>query len=68
MSFYTQEVEIAPIYGKAEFEQLDLNEQRYAYHFTRASIEGSRICLFEVSKEAPALFSLFHLVFRGQSL
>lgn len=68
MSVYTAATEVSSIYGKGEFSQLNVNEQNYAYYFTRASVEGSKICLFEVSREAPALFALFHLVFSSQPL
>lgn len=38
-------------------------EQLYAYHFTRASWEGAKICAFQRSYESPALFVLLRAIF-----
>lgn len=50
------------------FNRLDLREKLYAFHFSRASWEGSKICYFERSYESPALFYLFMKIFSVQTI
>lgn len=55
----------APVHGirSAEaWEQLDLKEKLYAFYFYRACWEGSYICWFQRSYEAPGLFVLLKIV------
>ena len=52
---------------ETSFGQLDTKEALYAYHMTRASWEGSKICWFQRSYESPALFVLLKLIF-GKSV
>jgi dipeptidyl-peptidase-3 len=66
--YYKYTTEVHSIFAKKQFDLLDEREKQYTYHFTRASVEGEKICLFEVSHEAPAIFALLHLIFNGQSL
>ena len=49
------------------FKNLDINEKLYTYYFSRASWEGSKICYFQRSYEAPALFYLINKIFSLQS-
>eukprot|EP00826_Nyctotherus_ovalis_P055150 TRINITY_DN7308_c0_g1_i4.p1 TRINITY_DN7308_c0_g1~~TRINITY_DN7308_c0_g1_i4.p1 ORF type:complete len:283 (-),score=71.58 TRINITY_DN7308_c0_g1_i4:1161-2009(-) len=42
---------------------LTKEEQLYAYHFTRASWEGAKICAFQRSYESPALVVLLRAIF-----
>ena len=42
---------------------LTKKEQFYAYHLTRASWEGAKICAFQRSYESPALVVLFRAIF-----
>lgn len=65
---YKYTTDIHSIFAKKQFELLDDKEKHYAYHFSRASIDGEKICLFEVSHEAPAIFALLHLAFLGENL
>ena len=51
------------VFGDNEFNQLSPTEKRYAYHFSKASWEGCKICYFQNSWEAPALFYIFQHVF-----
>ena len=46
--------------------QLASREQLYAYYLSRAAWEGSKICYFQRSYEAPALFVLLQLVFSSK--
>jgi len=50
------------------FNRLDIREKLYAFHFSRASWEGSKICYFERSYESPALFYLFMKIFSVQTI
>lgn len=65
---YKYTTDIHAIFARKQFEQLDEKEKQYAHFFSKASVEGEMICLFEVSPEAPAIFALLHLVFSGQDL
>ena len=44
---------------KSAWAQLSKRERMYAYYMSRAAWEGSKICYFQRSYEAPALFVLF---------
>jgi len=44
------------------------NEKLYAYYLSRASWEGSKICYFQRSYEAPALLVLLKLLYSSQPL
>lgn len=65
---YKYSTDVHSIFARKQFEQLDPKEQHYSYYFSRASVEGEAICLFEGSHEAPAIFALLQLVFSGQNL
>jgi dipeptidyl-peptidase-3 len=65
---YKYTTDVHPIYARKQFEQLDEKEKQYTYYFSKASVEGEKICLFEVSHEAPAIFALIHLTFLGQDM
>ena len=54
---------IHPIKAGNSFRQLSKKEQAYAYHMSRASWEGSKICWFERSYESPGLFFLLKNTF-----
>jgi hypothetical protein len=47
--YYKYTTDVHSIFAKDQFNQLDDKEKNYAYYFSRASIEGEKICLFEVS-------------------
>ena len=53
---------------KNSFEQLTNDEKLYAYYFYKASWEGFPIVLFQMSPEAPLLFSLFQTFFKSVDL
>lgn len=59
---------IHPIDCEKAFNILDKREKYYAYYMTRASWEGSKICYFQRSYEAPALFYLLNKIFNLQPL
>lgn len=42
---------------------LSVQEKLYAYYFSKASVEGSKVCFFQKSIESPGLFLLFQEVF-----
>jgi len=42
---------------------LSTQEKNYAYHFSRAGIEGAKICAFQRSFESPALFVIIRSTF-----
>lgn len=48
---------------KRAWDNLTLKEKLYAYYFSKASWEGSLICFFQNSYEAPGLFLLFQDIF-----
>ena len=49
--------------ASASFSLLSQQEALYAYYMARASWDGSKICWFQRSYEAPALLVLFKLIF-----
>jgi len=57
------ETKVMGIFGESEFNQLTTTEKNYAYHFSRAAWEGSKICYFQTSYESPVLFHIFQHVF-----
>ena len=65
---YKYTADVNSIFARKQFELLNDKEKKYTHYFSRASIEGEKICLFEVSHEAPAIFALIHLIFSGQNL
>jgi dipeptidyl-peptidase-3 len=65
---YKYTTDVHSIFAKKQFDLLNDKEKQYTYYFSRASIEGEKICLFEISHDAPAIFALIHLIFSGQSL
>ena len=42
---------------------LTIQEKLYAYYFSRASLEGSKVCYFQRSVESPGLFLIFQELF-----
>jgi len=54
--------------GEKAFNGLDNKERNYCYYFSRASWEGAKICYFQRSYEAPALFYMLSKIFTIQSL
>lgn len=48
--------------------QLNEKEQKYAYYMARAAWEGSKICWFQRSYEAPALLVLLKYVFSSSGV
>ena len=59
---------IANIDCEKPFQKLDTREKLYAYYFSRASWEGSKICYFQRSYESPALFYLINKILTLQTL
>lgn len=49
------------------FSNLSPKEKIYSYYFTRACWSGCKICYFQRSFEAPALFYLFYRIFELES-
>ena len=49
------------------FADLTEKEKLYAYYFSRASWEGSKICYFQRSYEAPALLYILVNIFEKES-
>ena len=47
------------------FAGLAPGERRYAHHVAAAGFEGSKICLFQTSWEAPGIFALLQRLFAG---
>lgn len=47
---------------------LTLQEKLYAYYFSKASVEGSKVCFFQRSVESPGLFLLFQEIFTVDNL
>eukprot|EP01029_Cantina_marsupialis_P007691 TRINITY_DN186_c0_g2_i1.p1 TRINITY_DN186_c0_g2~~TRINITY_DN186_c0_g2_i1.p1 ORF type:complete len:731 (+),score=234.80 TRINITY_DN186_c0_g2_i1:66-2195(+) len=54
-----------PLKCKEAFDGLTKKEQNYSRAISQASLEGSKICLFQTSYEAPIIFSLFLKVFKS---
>eukprot|EP01133_Synstelium_polycarpum_P008019 gene8019-9421_t len=69
LSHHLTPVEV-PVYrlnADAAFATLSEKEKLYAHYYSRASWEGSIICLGQTSVESPAIFNLFQLMFSIQT-
>ncbi|CAD7922416.1 unnamed protein product [Amoebophrya sp. A25] len=58
-----EEIPIKKLLCKEAFENLTMTEKRYAHFMSRASWQGSLICLSQASKESPQIFEMLHLAF-----
>eukprot|EP00357_Protocruzia_adherens_P016775 CAMPEP_0114997242 /NCGR_PEP_ID=MMETSP0216-20121206/14785_1 /TAXON_ID=223996 /ORGANISM="Protocruzia adherens, Strain Boccale" /LENGTH=708 /DNA_ID=CAMNT_0002361591 /DNA_START=1606 /DNA_END=3732 /DNA_ORIENTATION=- len=63
--FISKESPIHRVECPASWNQLTDTEKNYAYYFSQAAWEGAKICYFQRSYEAPALFLVFNTIFRG---
>ncbi|KAL4476266.1 hypothetical protein ABPG74_009999 [Tetrahymena malaccensis] len=65
--FISDKSPIMSVFCGQEFNQLSDKEKQYSYNFSKASWEGAKICYFQKSYEAPALFTILQLTHSGQS-
>lgn len=57
---------VGAIDAQATFDQLELKEKLYTYHFSRASWEGCKIAYFQRSYESPVLLYLLGTAFSSK--
>lgn len=63
MSSYPNDISVSTLDATQAFQGLTAKEKLYALHIATASWAGAKICLFQCSYEAPAIFTLLQLTF-----